>query len=39
MPDTEKMGRCSELQSASQRERRPEEAALTCVNDFADVCW
>lgn len=39
VPDMEKMSWCSELQSASQRERRPEETTLTCVNDFADVCW
>lgn len=39
VPDVEKMSRRSELQSASRRERRQEETTLTCVNDFADVCW
>lgn len=39
VPDTGKMGRCSELQNASQRESRPAQTALTCVNDFVDVCW
>lgn len=38
-PGAEEIGRRSEQQSASQRERRPEETALTCVSDFADVCW
>lgn len=36
VPDvtTEKLGRRSELKSVYLRARRPEEAALTCVNDL-----